>query len=422
MAEITISQDLINFRDSVKPNIGTMRSACTTLSEGIQKIISATTSAKSKVESNYKSSNSGVVIGSIESLASNCEQIKTSIDSDLKGMVDQAEEIDTLVDELEELKEFLDAKQAYISANSNSEDDTVKQNVQTAKQEYYNKSLDFNTKHESAKQKLAVLKAKDTALPESLTSDESAGSSSGYTVDLSKLKFGVFEKRSFKASNKVCLDYYVYVPDYGEKVSGLPVMLYMHGASKENTGDHICIDNGLGQAIANHTITPSGIVVIPHVVNGDWYENRDIRDALAELPVAVCEEYNGDKNKISVGGLSYGAVTAVKLVNENPGVFCAVATACGSNEITNPKAWKGVKVWFTNGRRDPADGHTGRSYVKNSIAKIEAAGGDVESYNLYEDDWSHTNVGNKTFQYKIKNQTTGEEEYLCEWCFQQSKA
>ena len=237
---------------------------------------------------------------------------------------------------------------------------------------------------------------------------------------MNQLKYGTLTKKTFTASNGVSLGYFLYVPDYGtgSTPSGLPVLMFMHGGGDSNVGDHVCTDSGLGMMVKNKEVTPSGIIVFPHIVNScAQYENKSYRDALSELAVSVIKEYNGDPDKISIGGVSYGAVTAYRIVNENPGVYSAVVGVCGTNEITS--AFNGVKVWNFNGVAS-ANNHTDKKYCAKQTETVKQVGGEAMPYVTIDGQYSHTNVANIVLTSPQDN-GSGEKVWLHEWAFAQTK-
>lgn len=140
----------------------------------------------------------------------------------------------------------------------------------------------------------------------------------------------------------------------------------------------------------------------------------NFRDALAELPKKVVEENNGDKDRISVAGVSYGGITTHLLVTEHPGEFSAVASACGASEVTD--AYKDLTVLNFCGQGESSN-RTALSYVTRQIEAINKVGGNAKLV-VYDNQWAHTNVGTKAFHETITNEN-GEEIPIFEYMFQQ---
>ena len=414
---VEISQELKDFKSATAGKMDSVNSALGTLKGAISTLNSTTASASSGIEQYYKSANKEVVIGSISSLSNVCGKIGTSLDSDLSGIISGVTALDSKITELEGLKTAIDEANDVISretAKANDDNDKTIPDytlLSSARSTVYSSTNEFNSLHSEALRQLAALKSKDGDL--SFVKDFTQMDFSALSGNL---KFGSFTTKTFKASNGIEIKYYLYVPDYGQEVENLPVMLYMHGAGMDDTGEQMVTYGCLGEALQKKTVTPSGIIAIPYVRNGHLYESPEYRKALAELPVKVCKDYNGDENRISCGGVSYGAVTAYRLVNENPGEFSAVVNACGAEEVTS--AFKGVKVWNFSGLGNTGN-HTSKSYVGRQTEAVKKAGGTAKYTEV--DTYAHTNVGTMTFQHKFKDET-GEEIYPFEWAFKQTKA
>lgn len=128
---------------------------------------------------------------------------------------------------------------------------------------------------------------------------------SGYSSKLDQLSYGSFEHMPlFTASNGVKVEYYLYLPDYGEDVEGLPVHMYLHGFNEN--GD-LVLSCGLPQLINDQVLTPEGICIC--IQGHRNFDNPNYQESLIELVDHVVDEYNADKNKVSLSGHSWGAMT-----------------------------------------------------------------------------------------------------------------
>jgi hypothetical protein len=420
-----VPSDLLSFRDAVQGSLGSMSASASEIASKIGSLSGSVAATKNSVLESYQSSTE-VNQGAAKLESSN--EIMTKIGSDaqstLTSAVSSAGAICSGVDEMESLLADIENQNAIISRERGKEYPNVGA-INSANSKIKEDETKFDELCSKATEQLAALKGMDSSVPGAESGDGGAsadGVATGtaslaeYTKYLNQLKYGTFTTKTYTASNGIELKYYLYVPDYGTEVSGLPVFMYMHGAGFDDIGEQIVTYGGLGEAIQNQTVTPSGIVVMPYVKNGRLYEKEEYRDALAELPIAVCKEYNGDTNRISCGGVSYGAVTAYRLVNEHPGEFSAVVGACGAEEITD--AFENVKAWNFNGRNE-ANNHTGRKYVGKQTEAVNAAGGKA-MYTTFDNVWAHTKCGTIAFQNKHTDEN-GNEVYPFEWAFAQTK-
>ncbi len=96
--------------------------------------------------------------------------------------------------------------------------------------------------------------------------------------------------------------------------------------------------------------------------------------------LAAVEALNGDKNRISITGLSMGGYGTWEMLTTFPGLFCCGAPVCGGGMPWRAGALKGIPLRVFHGIDDPT------VPVANSMMMAEAArrnGADVELY-LYD--------------------------------------
>ncbi len=403
-----ISSELKNFKTAVDPQLGAMDGMCQTIQDKIDSISHAADSAKNSIERNYFSNNKTTILRRLDKMNTVYSKIKSSVGSDLKGMVSQASSLVSMITDLENINKDIEEKQEKIKSCSLGTDPVsinTANNLRNAVNILNNK---FNSTHENAKRKLAALKALDGQI--SFVEEFSPNNNQ---IDLDDLQYGTFDLKSFTASNGEVVDYYIYVPDYGKDVEGLPAMLYMHGGSThQNLKSSDAIKYGLSSYIANKTITPSGIVIIPVVRN---FDDRGVQ-ALKELTDNVVEEYNVDTNRISVGGHSYGGITAFKLVNNYPDYFSSVVAISGSEKVTN--AFNGVKVWEFGGYYETSKSYTSIYHSQNTVNEINENGGEATLTTLHT---GHAGTNKQTFGQEYMS-PDGIMENPLEWALRQEKA
>ena len=402
-----ISPELQSFKSSVEPSIGTMRSACTTLQETVQSVNTSVTSSASAFNSAYDSSNKSSIINKFGRLSSICSTVANSLGGDLQGMISDADAVVGLVTELENINDQIKTVNGTINSLNNSEDSDAASRKASEQSKLYKLNSDFAIKHNEAIQKLNALKGKDANI--AFTSDFSP---SNTEANIEDLQYGTFEPREFTASNGLTVQYWLYVPDYGKDVENLPLMLYMHGGS---TKQRVSLDGakkyGLTSYISKHEITPSGIVIMPAVC--DFTERG--RVALKELTDSVVDEYNCDTDRISVGGHSYGAITAYNLINENPNYFSCCVALSGRAKVTD--AFKNVRVWSFNGTYETGSGWTSYNSSVNAVKEINNMGGDAY---LTPIKTGHAGTNKMTFIDEYDS-PDGDKRYPLEWAFEQEK-
>jgi len=227
----------------------------------------------------------------------------------------------------------------------------------------------------------------------------------------SNLGYGSFKVQHFVASNGVKIPYYIYLPDKVQ--SNLPVMIYMHGGSSHGTSKGAWTASGLTKLIADRKITPPGIVICPYIKN---FEGDNVAKGVRELCDEVVRTYNCDTNRISISGHSYGAITAYRAVNQNPGYFSAVVPISGYDKVTG--AFQGVDVWAFHGSKDLGNGQTNYNRAVKAVNAVNTKGGKAVMHTFKGA--GHSNVQNTTYKGKFLS-PDGQEESVLVWAMRQTK-
>ena len=243
-----------------------------------------------------------------------------------------------------------------------------------------------------------------------------SSAASTLSTDLSSLgtpTYGVFEERSFTASNGLTIRYYLYRPNYNGSVDteGLPVMLYMHGGGNNNSWSNT-LARGLSKELREQTVNPSGICIIPFVQN---FGSSKTIPALKELCDQVVSDTKADPNRVSVSGHSYGGITTYRLLNAYPGYFSAAITISGFDKVTD--ALTQTRIWGFNGELDHG-GNTSNSGHANVINQINAMGGDATFYSYKGA--GHGYVQDYTYEREFES-PDGDVTTPLEWAFRQKR-
>ena len=385
----TISNDFMKFKESIEPNINTMNNKCGEIKRSLQNLKDANTSSINSIGEYYNSANKATLDSSFSSLGNSLNEIDTSLDANLKTYINDSQSIINNINKLIEINDEIKRQEEIRDKEKEkSEENRDSSVISDASSKIEEKNSEFKKLNSEIENAISKLKASDTsidvsALTAALGSPFDPTTIDGY-LDLnsirSKLRGGNMELRTFVASNGQRVDYCIYVPDYGQSISGLPINMYMHGSGNGKNGIDRLTTDSIGKLINDGTITPGGIVIMPLAPTGRSYDNKDFRDALAELPLQVANEYNADKSRISLSGHSWGAITSYRLVNEHPDEFSAIIPASGSFEVTS--AFKNVKVWAFHGDQDNNTKNTSYASAIKHIQELLDMGVDAELYTL----------------------------------------
>ena len=401
----TISSELTTFKSSLEGSLGTMSSACSDIKSKLSELTNTNTTVSSGISTYYNSTNSSTALMMFSTINDICSSITSSLDGTVQGAISDAQAIIDLVTELENINKEIEKQQSIVNSNSGDTDE-ARSKRSSAQSIISSKNSEFNTKHEQALSKLAALKAKDSSL------SSSSGSSSS-SPDTSTLTYGTFELKKFTTSEGKEIEYYIYVPNYGKKVDGLSVMLYMHGGSARGTSKQGWLNYGLTNKIYKKELTPSGIVIMPFIRN---FERDNIEQSLKELTDSVVKQYNANPKKIAVSGHSYGGITAYRMVAKYPNYFSCCIPISGSYTVTD--AFKNLKVWSFNGTYEGGSSNTGYKKCAAAVDEINKIGG--HAY-LTAIKTGHAGTNKDTYAKEYQS-PEGEMINPLEWAFKQERA
>lgn len=401
-----INPELKTFKQKVGPAIGSMSTASTKISDSIQELSTSAKSVRSDIDSNYDSVNKSTILGKFNEVDEMYTDIASSVESTLQSLISGAQGVIDLVTKLEGINEEIDAQQEIINSNSGTESAAVSARL-NAQEIIDSKNKEFDETQERALTALSSLKAQDGSVQEA----ESLNTSST-SISTESLEYGTFELKSFTSSTGETIEYYVYVPKNAENVDSLPAMLYLHG-STSSYNDPGWSKYGLTGLIKDEEVTPSGIVICPHI--------KDHKDTttLKELTDYVVNEYNCDTNKISISGHSSGGIATYRMINTYPNYFsCAVPiSGCNLGSI-NEESFGDMNVWVFGGSEEGGTGGTSIAAGQWAVNNINSVGGNSKLTVL---GCGHAATDERTFQKEYES-PTGETISPLDWAMQQTKA
>ncbi len=409
----TIPDDLKSFKNSVDNNIETMNSKITDISTKLTELKNSSSTASSGFSAYYNSKNKDKILNKFTKVGEILTTINDSVGQDLKSMVSKADEILQKVKRMETLNIEIEEQDAIINsedAKANDNDDTTVPDYgarSTAVSVKTNDEREFNTLLTDATNMLTALKGMDGNL-----AFVSSFTSTDYLSYLDALQYGTFEQESFTASNGVTVNYYIYIPDYGQDVEGLPIHLYLHGSGESGSRVLAC---GLPKLISEQSITPSGIVICPQAPSTSEFYQAGYQDAMLELCTTVAEEHNGDTNRISMSGHSMGAIVGYKMIARYPEFFSAFVPISGLCYCRDDIAESDTAIWIFHGSGDSTCEY---SNAKHLYEYLDNEGYDIQMHTF--SGAGHGGVQNKTFEEEYED-ADGEMINPLEWAFKQVK-
>lgn len=185
--------------------------------------------------------------------------------------------------------------------------------------------------------------------------------------------------------------YEVFVPSTWTPQKKWPVILFLHGAGHRGTYAPGATESLLAARFQSYHQQNQAVVVLPRCAREHWWTDPEMEAlALQALEQAIAE-FNGDRTRLYLTGLSMGGFGAWSLAARYPGKFAAIAPVCGGirgatvvpvpavSDATDPYADVARRigrtpVWIFHGARDDViDVNESRRMAQ----ALEAAGGDV---------------------------------------------
>jgi predicted peptidase len=165
--------------------------------------------------------------------------------------------------------------------------------------------------------------------------------------------------------------YQVFIPADVKKHPA--VVLFLHGSGERGSDNQKQMTQGLPPWLKEHMDFPA-VVVIPQAPDDtEWTDPADADYAMASLEKSV-KEFNGDRKRLYLTGLSMGGYGSWQLAADHPETFAAAAIICGgittlgddedrqlfvhgAPEGTDPFTWVAQKigktpVWIFHGGDD----------------------------------------------------------------------
>jgi len=122
--------------------------------------------------------------------------------------------------------------------------------------------------------------------------------------------------------------YEVYVPRTYRHATALPLILALHGVGECGDDGQLQTDVGLGTALRQHADRYPAIVVFPQAPLDATWQGLGAQVALAALDKSL-EEFNIDKSRVYLTGLSMGGNGCWYLAYHHADRFAALVVICG---------------------------------------------------------------------------------------------
>ncbi|MFN3167269.1 MAG: prolyl oligopeptidase family serine peptidase [Phycisphaeraceae bacterium] len=146
------------------------------------------------------------------------------------------------------------------------------------------------------------------------------------------------------------LKYLIALPsDYEKDGDAVPLILFLHGAGERGDDLKKVKSHGPPKMVAQgHDF--GAIVVSPQCPAGSWW--TDEIDMLVALLDKIEREYNVDKDRVYVTGLSMGGYGTFALAARQPDRFAAAVPICGGGMYFDALRLSRLPMWVFHGEND----------------------------------------------------------------------
>ena len=174
------------------------------------------------------------------------------------------------------------------------------------------------------------------------------------------------QEKKVKVTGEV--SYLISTPkDYSMSGNPSPLLLFLHGAGERGNDLNLLKKWGPPKIIENGGELPF-IVVSPQCPEGQFWNSFLLKGLLDE----VIENYNVDKSRIYLTGLSMGGYGTFDFAMSYPQYFAAVAPVCGGGNAALAFRMKNIPTWIFHGELDQAVPYERSVEMEQALKKLDA--------------------------------------------------
>ena len=229
-------------------------------------------------------------------------------------------------------------------------------------------------------------------------------------VDLNDGKFS--HKKFYDTVSGKSMPYRLYVPEKLTASTKPPIILFLHGAGEIGSDNNKQLNNfSQGFSVARD-ILRNAVIVCPQTPS-DWslYEGYTSEPdgylgVAKRILDSTIKEYNCDKDRVYLTGLSLGSFATWNLLDSYPDTFAAVVPVCGGGGDYVTSARLNTPIWMFPGTND---GTVSFSGSQSTYSAILASGGTKVRLTALKD------VDHNAWDYAYKDRE------MFSWMFSQNK-
>lgn len=167
------------------------------------------------------------------------------------------------------------------------------------------------------------------------------------------------------------ISYLLSLPEgYSQNGEAVPLLLFLHGAGERGNDLDKVKAWGPPKLIAEGVSLPF-IVVSPQCPEGQRWDVY----ALKQLIDQIIVNYNVDRNRIYLTGLSMGGFGTWAMAAAFPEYFAAIAPICGGGDPLSAYRMKNIPCWVFHGKKDPV---VAEKYSADMVDALKKQGAEVQ--------------------------------------------
>jgi len=179
---------------------------------------------------------------------------------------------------------------------------------------------------------------------------------------------GQSKQKELKTIFSAEINYLMFLPkEYSEKGVPSPMIIFLHGSGER--GNNLEKVKAWGPpAIVEKNPDFPFVVVSPQCPEDEYWNVFLLKKMIDD----VLQNYNIDKSRVYLTGLSMGGYGAWELAINYPNYFAAIAPICGGGNPAFVSQLKDIPVWVFHGKKDDAVPEQQSAEMVEALKKIGA--------------------------------------------------
>ena len=227
-----------------------------------------------------------------------------------------------------------------------------------------------------------------------------------FIVIMLSLGFAQQRKMALEVTNEneIDLKYLFFLPQdyYSDKNTRWPLILFLHGMGERGTDLELVKIHGIPKIVKTQKGFPF-IAISPQCPIEYVWRDKEMLQAVESLILKIIKNYQVDKTRVYVTGLSMGGRGTWAIATHRPDLFAAAVPICGGGDPRTASLLRDLPFWVFHGALD--EGHYPEESEK-MIHALKEAGSKVR-YTLYpeayHDSWTETYDNPALYDWMLSN-------------------